>query len=342
MKAAVSSLGCFRDTCGIVKRPRPHKGGYAIVSISSKKLSLHRLVATAFLGPAPSRKHTVDHLNMDTGDNRKENLEWVTPKQQIQRSYKGNTQRLSSAFKKSKPIKGRKLGTQEWVLYESISAAARILQLDTGNVAFVAKGITRQTKGYEFVYNEPNEPEMLPGEEWKAVVGYPMYSISSLGRFRDQRGVTKTPRQEQNGYVRVQIGNKRVYLHRLIATTFLGPPPSPKHTVDHLNMDPGDNRKENLEWVTQAQQVQRSHEKNTGRHHSLAKSKPVKGRKVGTEVWICYESVNAAARVLKLYTAGVNSVLKGKHTHTGGYEFVYDEPREPDLLPGEEWRDVVV
>ena len=38
----------------------------------------------------------------------------------------------------------------------------------------------------------------------------------------------------------------------------------------------------------------------------------------------------------------ISACLDGKQKQTGGYEFVRDqEAAEPELLPGEEWRDVV-
>lgn len=39
---------------------------------------VHRIVATAFLGPAPTTKHVVDHIDTNKQNNRPENLRWVT------------------------------------------------------------------------------------------------------------------------------------------------------------------------------------------------------------------------------------------------------------------------
>ena len=38
---------------------------------------VHRIVATAFLGEAPTKEHVVDHINTNKQDNRPENLRWA-------------------------------------------------------------------------------------------------------------------------------------------------------------------------------------------------------------------------------------------------------------------------
>lgn len=39
---------------------------------------IHRIVATAFLGEAPTKEHVVDHIDTNKQNNRPENLRWVT------------------------------------------------------------------------------------------------------------------------------------------------------------------------------------------------------------------------------------------------------------------------
>lgn len=60
------------------------RGGYVRVKLNygdrSKKVMVHRLVAMAFI-PNPDNKSQVDHINCNRSDNRVENLQWVTPKE---------------------------------------------------------------------------------------------------------------------------------------------------------------------------------------------------------------------------------------------------------------------
>lgn len=48
--------------------------GYTMIS----SVPVHRIVATAFLGEAPSKSHVVDHIDTNRQNNRPSNLRWVT------------------------------------------------------------------------------------------------------------------------------------------------------------------------------------------------------------------------------------------------------------------------
>lgn len=51
----------------------------------TKSIAVHRLVCMAFNGMPENDNMQVDHLNMVRSDNRPENLEWVTPKENQRR-----------------------------------------------------------------------------------------------------------------------------------------------------------------------------------------------------------------------------------------------------------------
>lgn len=65
--------------------PKMQKTGYLRVALSVdgrvKNFSIHRIVALAFI-PNPEGKPTVNHINENKTDNRVENLEWATTREQ--------------------------------------------------------------------------------------------------------------------------------------------------------------------------------------------------------------------------------------------------------------------
>lgn len=77
------------------KRQRPHYKGYMLVHIgrlkTPKTVFVHRLVLEAFDGPRPGM--VCMHLNNDRRDNRIDNLQWGTPKQNSEQMVRENRKR---------------------------------------------------------------------------------------------------------------------------------------------------------------------------------------------------------------------------------------------------------
>lgn len=68
--------------------PHSHHQGYLGIRLSRdgevKEFRIHRLVMIAFIGEPPFENAEVNHKNGDKADNRIENLEWCTAKQNTQ------------------------------------------------------------------------------------------------------------------------------------------------------------------------------------------------------------------------------------------------------------------
>lgn len=105
-------------------------------------------------------------------------------------------------------------------------------------------------------------------EVWKEIAeSKGLYSVSNKGRVRNnETGYILKPVDFSRGYLKVSIKNgDRVevnrMVHRLVAMAFI-PNPENKPEVNHKNGIHGDNRLENLEWVTGEEN--RSHAYETG------------------------------------------------------------------------------
>ena len=95
--------------------------------------------------------------------------------------------------------------------------------------------------------------------KWADAKGYEgLYAVSTDGQIWSRRTQKLMHPALTNGYWRLElydINRKkvRVYVHRLIAETFI-PNPENKPTVNHINEIKTDNRVENLEWATYHEQ----------------------------------------------------------------------------------------
>lgn len=93
------------------------------------------------------------------------------------------------------------------------------------------------------------------------------HSVSNKGRVKIHRNyhnyvkgyMLKTDKPTKKGYIRVRLNNKPYMVHRLVAYLFV---PNDnaliKTEINHINFNRADNRAENLEWVSHAENVRYS------------------------------------------------------------------------------------
>ena len=124
----------LRMQYGRILKNVPCGRGYNRVSLvfdnqKCKMYKIHRLVAEAFI-PNPEKKPFINHINCIRDDNRLENLEWCTPKENIQHavSYgsikKGDTINLK---KGRELLKKKVIDLSTGIVYDSIKESAVIL-----------------------------------------------------------------------------------------------------------------------------------------------------------------------------------------------------------------------
>ena len=142
----------------------------------------------------------------------------------------------------------------------------------------------------------------------------------SNGRFRR----LKPWKGERYYRVRLPIGKKSI--HRLVAETFI-PNPENKPYINHINGIKTDNRVENLEWVTQSENIIHSYRVLGNKNPMLGKygeknhrSKAVVQLKNGEEIKV-FGGVREARRMTGI--GHIDGCCRGERKMAGGYQWKY-------------------
>ena len=112
--------------------------GYSTVGLTNENkhycFLIHRLVAEAFI-PNPDNKLTVNHKNHDKHDNRVDNLEWNTQKEQNEYNYKTETEKRKTCRARS-VVCFNKLTNELTKEFRSLSEGATWLNEESNSTNF--------------------------------------------------------------------------------------------------------------------------------------------------------------------------------------------------------------
>ena len=301
----------------------------------------------AFKGPPPNEQAwQVHHKDGDGANSQLDNLEYVTQSQNTLHSYALSTRRRST-----KPVMWRRRGTENWTLSPSGRQAAEQLGLTQSMVSTICNG-KASSQEFEIQFQRAS-PSSLTGEEWRAMLdpasGDQVYKrmVSSFGRVMCKRGLISKGTMRRSGYFFTSITctpvpTRVVAVHRLVAFAFLGPPPCLSSThVNHKDLDKGNNSADNLEWVSQAENLRHFHEnRSVNRSRGV---KPVLSRAHGsTRPWTFHVSSRSAAKATGTNRWDIWKCCHGRLAQTRGHDFTFADIDEAKSLPGEEWREVDV
>jgi hypothetical protein len=268
----ISNLGRLRNTYGNINIIKPHLSGYIRTTIRQTiSISIHRLVALAFIPNDDATKTLVNHIDGIRDNNVVSNLEWVSHKENCNKKV----------------------------------------------------FINRSPKG--------RSKDDLEGEIWTPVkIGESFLKASNLGRVESEYGYKTSGSLSSDKYMIFNIkinnkqNNKTIRVHEIICTAFHGPKPTDKHIVNHKDRNRVNNRPENLEWMTQKENVQ----------HALpfkpkCEAAPNR-RKISqwtidkTECIGTFDSVSEASEKTGCNRSAIQQFLKkNQKKHSGGFYWEY-------------------
>lgn len=177
-------------------------------------------------------------------------------------------------------------------------------------------------------------------EEWRDIEGLEgKYKVSNFGNILSLKFNKQTQERllklstDSDGYAVIHIGEKMRKVHRLVAEAFL-PKIDGKDFVNHIDGNKKNNRVENLEWVTCAENARHA--------RAIGLLKPVlspKARQMSIEKRMRpvsqyddngnhirdFDSITAAGRAIARNQSSISMCLAGRRKHCGGYVWKYKD-----------------
>lgn len=168
---------------------------------------------------------------------------------------------------------------------------------------------------------------------WKTIPEFSRYEINEEGIIRNRNNHNiLSQRHDARGYLvvaltRDDLVNTTKGVHRCLMETFSPVEDMKNLTVNHINHVKDDNRLENLEWLTNRENVQEAYA--AGLHDGKHKGGNNKLAVRCVETGDIYESSAEAAKMIGITSYGkVNDACKDPNKTCGGYhwQFASEEP----------------
>jgi hypothetical protein len=187
-------------------------------------------------------------------------------------------------------------------------------------------------------------------EEWKTIIDFPNYDVSSLGKIRNNKSGKIMKNSIKSGYYNISLINENNYktlkVHRLVALAFIENPEN-KSDVNHKDKNKLHNSISNLEWMTRKEN--NIHRCNGLKNTCNTNKVVIRIDKNTNEILEQYNSIEDAGfwafnnGYTKTIHAGRNSIgncLKGLSKLA--YKFKWEYNNTNDDLENETWKQVIL
>ena len=314
----VSSWGRVKGRKGRIFNRKPNERGYVrceIINYNNQSVVryAHTLIATAFI-PNPTNKPLVNHINGKRDDNRVSNLEWATHSENSGpmklNQVRGNCRRRVIQYS----IEGNPVD-----IWDSVADAAYTVHGHASHVSRACCGILSTYCGYKWrYYDEMVNPE---NEQWKCLeYKGTKIEVSNLGRIRNTVG--RIVGYDTNaGYEAVCINVDTIPVHRIVCMAWKPIEHPEMFVVNHIDNNGKNNRIENLEWVTQGDNV-RHYRANFYIRHNYGR--PVKQlSKDGMSLIATFGSATEASEKTGINQSNITGVCRNRYKSAGGFIWQY-------------------
>ena len=201
-------------------------------------------------------------------------------------------------------------------LWDTVADAGHSVSSRGSNISQACRGPPSLFKGFQWRYYD--EMVMLENEEWKPILYKNiLFQASNLGRVRGAGGgIVGSVRDD--GYTIIAIKGSQVMAHRLICQAWKPTETPEMFVVNHIDNNNRNNRIENLEWVTNTDNMIHYREyfyvKDTYNH-----GRPVKQlSKDGKTLISTFESALKASEKTGIDRSSITTVCQGKRLKSAG------------------------